>query len=43
MGVGGRSPLGPAVTNGVANATTSMPLTKCMMAATDTHTLMSNQ
>lgn len=35
--------LGPATTNGVANATTNKDLTRCMMAATDIRTLMSNQ
>lgn len=43
MGVGDSSLLGPATTNGVANATTSIDLTRCMMAATDRHTLISNQ
>lgn len=37
------SPLGPAITSGVANARMSRDLTVCIMAATGTHSMMSKQ
>ena len=42
MAFGDSSPLGPAITNGVADARTSRDLTRCMMAADDTQQLMGN-
>ena len=36
MRIRSSSPLGPAITNGVANATTSRDLTRCMIARIDT-------